>query len=63
MDKICVGIMIVEEKDVVHTTGGNEGKTPGLIRGDHGVELVDLIASVLTRWSRKVGDISGAKGG
>ena len=40
MDKDCVGIMIVEEKDVVHTTGGGEGKSPELIRGDHGVELV-----------------------
>ena len=40
MDKDCVGIMIVKEKDVVHTTGGGEGKTPGSIRGNHGIELV-----------------------
>ena len=40
MDKDCVGIIIVEEKDVVHTTGGGEGKMSGLICGDHGAELV-----------------------
>ena len=36
----CVEIMIVEENDVVHTTGGSEGKTPGLISGDHGAEFI-----------------------
>ena len=40
MDKDGVGVMIVEEEDIVHTNGGGEGKTSGLIRGDHGLELV-----------------------
>ena len=29
MDKDCVGIMIVEKKDIVHTEGGGERKTSG----------------------------------
>ena len=40
MGKGCVGIMIVEEKDIVHTTCGGERKMPRLINRDHGVELV-----------------------
>ena len=40
MDKDCVGIMIVEEKYIVHTTGGGEWKTHRLISGDHGIELI-----------------------
>ena len=40
MNKGCVGIMIIEEKDVVHTTDGGEGITLGLICGDHGVEII-----------------------
>ena len=42
MDEDCVGIMIVEEKDIIHTTCGGEWKTPRLIRRDHGVELVEF---------------------
>ena len=42
MDKDCARIMIVEEKDIVHTTGGGEWKTPRLIHTDHGVELVEF---------------------
>ena len=34
--------MIIKETDVVHTMGGGERKTPGLISGDHGVELIKL---------------------
>ena len=42
MDKDCIGIMVVEEKDIAHTTCGGEWKMPWLIRRDHGVELVDF---------------------
>ena len=42
MDKNCVGIMIVEETDIVHTTCGGEWKTTRLIRRDHGVGLVEV---------------------
>ena len=38
MDKDCVGVMIVEEEDIVHTMSGGEGKTPWLVSGDHGVK-------------------------
>ena len=42
MDNNCVGIMIVEEKDIVHTTCRGEWKMPQLIRNDHDVELVEF---------------------
>ena len=42
MDEDGVGIMIVEEEDIVHPTGGGEGKTSGLVSGDHGVECFEF---------------------
>ena len=42
MNKGCVGIMIVEEKDIVHTTYGGEWKMSRLVRRDDGVELVEF---------------------
>ena len=42
MDKNCAGVMIIEKKDVVHTTCGGRWKTPGLIRGDHGVKFIEF---------------------
>ena len=40
VNKDRIGVMIVEEKDVVHATCGGEGKTSRLVRGDHDVEIV-----------------------
>ena len=34
--------MIVEEEDIVRTTGGGEGTTLWLISGDHGGKLIEL---------------------
>ena len=40
MDKDCIGVMIIEEKDIVHTMCGGKWKIPGLISGDHGVKFI-----------------------
>ena len=63
MDKDCVGIMILEEKDIVHTTGGGEERTPWLISGDHGVKVIEFNRIVADKMITGKGDRDGAKGG
>ena len=42
MNEDGVGIMIIEEEDIVHPAGGGEGKTSGLVSGDNGVECFEF---------------------
>ena len=42
MNKDCIGVMIIEEEDIVHTTSGGEWKTAWLVSGDHGVKCVEF---------------------
>ena len=46
MDKDRVGIIIIEEKDIVHVFCGGKRKMPWLIRRDHGVELAEFNSRV-----------------
>ena len=36
-----IGIKIIENEDVVHSSAGNEGETSGEISGDHTFQLID----------------------
>ena len=55
--------MIIEEKDIVHTTGGGKSKLPRLIRRDPNVEFVEFNSRGADEMVTGRGDLGWAKGG
>ena len=63
VDKDCIGIMIMEKKDVAHTTVGCERKASWLICTNHGIEGVKFNSSGADEMVTETGDLGEASGG